>query len=185
MLSVSVSARSVASYFTLESPLGELVALADTAGSLTGLYFLDGYTTPVISAEAVYDEDVFKRLHDQLDAYFAGESKRFDVPIVLGGTPFQRSVWQAVRAIPYATTRSYGEIAKELGNPRAARAVGYANACNPLCLVVPCHRVIGACGELTGYAGGLDRKRSLLRHEAVFVKQHTNSRADQELYATS
>jgi methylated-DNA-[protein]-cysteine S-methyltransferase len=182
---VPVTARSAATYFTLESPLGDLVAFANTAGGLTGLYFLDGYTTPVIPAGAAYSQEAFEELHDQLAGYFAGETERFDVPIVLDGSPFQRSVWQAVRAIPYGATYSYGQIAKELGNPRAARAVGAANAHNPVSLVVPCHRLLGACGELTGYAGGLDRKRSLLRHEATFVKQHTNSRADQEQYAAS
>jgi methylated-DNA-[protein]-cysteine S-methyltransferase len=98
----------------------------------------------------------------QLDAYFAGELEGFDLPLNPAGTPFQRSVWDAVAAIPYGTTASYSEIAAAVGRPSACRAVGAANGRNPLAIVVPCHRVVGAAGGLTGYGGGLERKRALL-----------------------
>ncbi len=98
----------------------------------------------------------------QLRAYFAGELERFDLPLAPHGTPFQRGVWDAVSAIPYGSTASYSEIAAAVGRPRACRAVGAANGRNPLAIVVPCHRVVGAAGALTGYGGGLERKRALL-----------------------
>ena len=97
----------------------------------------------------------------QLDEYFAGERTTFDVPLDPEGTDFQQAVWQVLRAIPYGETISYGEQARRLGDPRKARAVGAANGRNPISIIVPCHRVIGASGDLTGYAGGLDVKRSL------------------------
>jgi methylated-DNA-[protein]-cysteine S-methyltransferase len=157
-------------YTTIRTPLGELLAFADRPGHLTGVYFADGQRTPTIPPKAVYDETAFDEFRDRLDSYFAGEPVSFDLPVALVGHPFQRRIWEAVRAIPYGTTCSYREIASKLGHPRAARAVGYANARNPLCLVVPCHRVIGTSGELTGYAGGLDRKQTLLRHEAAHAR---------------
>jgi methylated-DNA-[protein]-cysteine S-methyltransferase len=104
---------------------------------------------------------------DQLRAYFAGELREFDLPLAPRGTPFQREVWAAVAAVPYGRTATYSEIAAAVGRPSACRAVGAANGRNPLPVIVPCHRVIGAAGALTGYGGGLDRKRSLLDLEAV------------------
>lgn len=107
------------------------------------------------------------RLASALEGYFSGDFAALDaLPIATGGTPFQRAVWQALRAIPARTTLSYGELAARLGRPSAARAVGLANGKNPIAIVVPCHRVIGADGSLTGYAGGTERKRWLLDHEA-------------------
>jgi methylated-DNA-[protein]-cysteine S-methyltransferase len=108
-------------------------------------------------------DEQFAALREQLDAYFAGELIRFDLPLHARGTPFEQRVWDALVTIPYGETVSYGELAGELGS--AARAVGRANARNPLAIVVPCHRVIGANGKLTGYAGGLDVKRALLELE--------------------
>ncbi|WP_055601108.1 methylated-DNA--[protein]-cysteine S-methyltransferase [Streptomyces aureus] len=102
----------------------------------------------------------------QLDAYFAGELTEFDLPLNLIGTPFQLRVWEGLRRIPYGETRTYGELAGELGNPGASRAVGLANGKNPVSIIVPCHRVIGAGGGLTGYGGGLDRKQRLLAFES-------------------
>lgn len=99
------------------------------------------------------------------DPYFDGELTTFDVPLAAVGTPFQRSVWAALRRIPYAETRSYGQLAQAIGRPEAARAVGAANGANPLGIIVPCHRVVGADGSLTGYGGGLERKRFLLEFE--------------------
>jgi methylated-DNA-[protein]-cysteine S-methyltransferase len=102
----------------------------------------------------------------QLDQYFAGERTEFDLELDMRGTQFQKDVWNALRTIPYGETRSYGEIAKQIGRPDRARAVGAANGSNPVSIIVPCHRVIGADGSLTGYGGGLDRKRFLLDHES-------------------
>ncbi|MFB7605142.1 methylated-DNA--[protein]-cysteine S-methyltransferase [Streptomyces gardneri] len=102
----------------------------------------------------------------QLDAYFAGELTEFDLPLHLVGTPFQLRVWEELCRIPYGETRTYGELAEALGNPTASRAVGLANGKNPVSIVVPCHRVVGAGGSLTGYGGGLDRKQRLLALEA-------------------
>ncbi len=102
----------------------------------------------------------------QLDDYFAGTRLAFDLPIAAGGTAFQRDVWAALEAIPFGCAISYGELARRIGRPKAMRAVGLANGRNPVCIVVPCHRVIGADGSLTGYGGGLDRKVLLLEHEA-------------------
>lgn len=105
---------------------------------------------------------------EQLDAYFRGERKQFDLPLDALGTPFQKSVWQGLIKIPYGVTASYGDIAKMLGKPTASRAVGGANGKNPIWIIVPCHRVIGANGTLTGYAGGIKRKKWLLDHEQKF-----------------
>jgi methylated-DNA-[protein]-cysteine S-methyltransferase len=112
---------------------------------------------------------VLKPVVDQLEAYFCGSLTEFDLPLDPVGTDFQQLVWKALLKIPYGETRSYGEIAKAIRQPRAARAVGLANNQNPLAIVVPCHRVIGANGSLTGYGGGMQRKRWLLQHEARFV----------------
>ncbi|MFB6627482.1 methylated-DNA--[protein]-cysteine S-methyltransferase [Streptomyces sp. NPDC056374] len=102
----------------------------------------------------------------QLDAYFAGELTEFELPLNLIGTPFQLRVWEGLLRIPYGETRTYGELAEELGNPGASRAVGLANGKNPVSIIVPCHRVVGASGSLTGYGGGLDRKQRLLAFES-------------------
>lgn len=111
-----------------------------------------------------------KEAAQQLDAYWSGDLFDFDLPLAPGGTPFQNKVWAALRTIPYGKTASYGDIARKIGSPTASRAVGAANGRNPIAIVVPCHRVIGANGTLTGYAGGLDMKRALLAHETRFVR---------------
>ncbi len=103
----------------------------------------------------------------QLDEYFAGDRREFDLPLVPLGSEFQRRVWDGLLEIPYGETISYGELAREIGRPAAARAVGMANGQNPISIVIPCHRVIGADGALTGYAGGVERKRLLLEHESA------------------
>jgi methylated-DNA-[protein]-cysteine S-methyltransferase len=105
-------------------------------------------------------------LRGALEAYFSGRAVDFDIPLAPAGTPFQQAVWQALRGIPYGATASYAEIARRIGRPRAVRAVGLANARNPIAIIVPCHRVIGADGTLTGYAGGLERKQALLELES-------------------
>jgi methylated-DNA-[protein]-cysteine S-methyltransferase len=153
------------SYTVLESPVGELLASADAAGRITGLHF-DGHRTPTPDPRWVRDEQALAPLRRQLEEYFAGERREFELELAPNGTPFQLSVWRALRAIPYGETASYGEVADAVGQPGAARAVGGANNRNPIAIVVPCHRVIGASGSLTGYGGGLPRKQQLLALES-------------------
>jgi methylated-DNA-[protein]-cysteine S-methyltransferase len=142
---------------TIDSPVGPLVLTSDGA-ALTGVLF-DADVDPAWSTERCA---VLDRAAAQLGEYFAGERTEFDLPLEPAGTPFQRSTWLALREIPYAETINYGQLALRVGNPKASRAVGLANGRNPISIVVPCHRVIGADGSLTGYGGGLDRKRLLL-----------------------
>jgi len=150
-------------YRTIDSPIGPLT-LAGSGSALTNLRMVDQTYEPS-HADWSLDAAAFGAAVEQLDAYFAGELVDFDMEIDLRGTEFQRRVWQALLTIPYGETRSYGEIAEQIGAPGAARAVGLANGHNPIAIVVPCHRVIGASGSLTGYGGGLDRKRTLLELE--------------------
>src|SRR5262249_46745434 len=117
------------------------------------------------------DDAVFAGPRTQLTEYFGGGRAEFELPLLPEGTPFQRKVWNALCEIPYGETISYGELARRIGQPTAARAVGLANGSNPLPIVVPCHRVIGADGSLTGFGGGIERKRWLLAHEAKFVRR--------------
>ena len=150
------------------SPLGPLL-LARTAHGLAGAWF-EGqrHHPPTLAAPHVADDPLLTRAAEQLHAYFDGTARAFDVPLDLQGTPFQRAVWDALLAIGPGATRTYGDIARSLGQPAAVRAVGAAVGRNPLSIVVPCHRVIGSDGSLTGYAGGLERKLALLRLEAAW-----------------
>ncbi len=144
---------------TLTTPIGELLLVSD-GESLTALRFDDarrGSPTPGAVPDAVLE-----RTAAQLGEYFAGERTSFDIPLRAAGTPFEQRVWDELRAIPYGETTSYGEIAVRVGEPGAARAVGRANGRNPIPVIVPCHRVIGADGSLTGFGGGLECKRALL-----------------------
>ena len=152
-------------YTTIDSPVGELLACADAAGRITGLHFHDGHRLPARDSSWVHDEDALAPLRRQLEEYFAGERREFELDLAPSGSPFQLSVWRELRAIPYGETASYGEIAAAVGQPGAARAVGGANNRNPIAIVIPCHRVIGANGTLTGYGGGLPRKQRLLALE--------------------
>ena len=153
----------------IATPLGKLL-LARTARGLAGVWFEGQKHHPAtLTALRRPDDELLRRAADQLHAYFAGERDRFDLPLDLHGTPFQRAVWNALLAIPAGSTRSYGEIAKALGSAAAVRAVGGAVGRNPVSIVVPCHRVIGGDGSLTGYAGGVDRKRALLTLEHAAV----------------
>jgi len=145
---------------TIDSPIGPLT-LAGRGSALTNLRMVDQTYEPSHAGWSP-DPGAFADAVAQLDAYFAGELVDFDIEIELRGTEFQQRVWEALLTIPYGQTRSYGEIAQQIGAPGAARAVGLANGHNPIAIVVPCHRVIGASGSLTGYGGGLDRKRNLL-----------------------
>jgi len=146
-------------YCTLTTPIGELLLTADDDGALTAVH-LPGRHGDTDGWER--DDELLADARRQLTEYFAGERTTFDLPLRPAGAPFQLRVWDALLRIPYGETASYGEIARELGHPTAARAVGAANGRNPLAIVVPCHRVIGSNGSLTGYAGGLECKRALL-----------------------
>ncbi|MFI9610142.1 methylated-DNA--[protein]-cysteine S-methyltransferase [Streptomyces sp. NPDC052023] len=148
----------------IDSPYGLLTLVADD-GILSGLYMTDQRHRPAEETFGGRDDRPFGAAVDQLTAYFDGELRDFTVELRLNGTPFQRTVWDQLRRIPYGETRSYGELAEALGNPFASRAVGLANGRNPIGIIVPCHRVIGAGGGLTGYGGGLERKRRLLDFE--------------------
>ncbi|MER5945633.1 methylated-DNA--[protein]-cysteine S-methyltransferase [Streptomyces sp. NPDC001904] len=148
----------------VDSPYGPLTLVA-ADGTLCGLYMTDQRHRPAEETFGVRDERPFGAVIDQLNAYFQSELTTFDLPLALAGTPFQRSVWAELQRIPYGETRTYGELATALGKPNASRAVGLANGKNPVGVIVPCHRVIGANGDLTGYGGGLDRKRRLLDFE--------------------
>jgi methylated-DNA-[protein]-cysteine S-methyltransferase len=166
-------------YDTMPSPVGELLLTAEDDG-LTGVYFQprDGGHCPEAGWRSAEKRDevasaVLAATRAQLEAYFAGELTTFDLPLVPRGTPFQRRVWTALCGIGYGEAISYAELARRIGNPSAVRAVGGANGRNPLPIVVPCHRVIGADGSLTGFGGGVERKRWLLAHEGAIPVEHT------------
>jgi methylated-DNA-[protein]-cysteine S-methyltransferase len=148
---------------TIDSPIGPL-ALAGQGRVLSHLRMLNQTYEPNRS-DWVLNDRAFSDVVDQLEAYFAGERSDFDLELDLVGSQFQRRVWQALLTIPYGETRSYGQIAEQIGASGSARAVGLANGHNPIAIIVPCHRVIGASGSLTGYGGGLNRKRWLLDME--------------------
>ncbi|MFF5183292.1 methylated-DNA--[protein]-cysteine S-methyltransferase [Streptomyces sp. NPDC000345] len=149
----------------IDSPYGPLTLVADD-GLLSGLYMTGQRHRPPEESFGPRDDVSFGEPEEQLKAYFAGELKEFTLRLRLRGTDFQRAVWDQLRRIPYGETRSYGELAEALGNPGASRAVGLANGKNPIGIIVPCHRVVGADGGLTGYGGGLDRKQRLLAFES-------------------
>jgi len=153
-------------YFSkMDSPIGELLLVGDGT-SLTQLLMLNQkYYGSETQQDWQRDDVIFRAARDQLKAYFAGELRTFNLPLAPTGTAFQRKVWQALRDIPYGQTESYGALAKRIDSPKASRAVGMANGHNPISIIVPCHRVIGANGNLTGYGGGIERKRWLLEHE--------------------
>ncbi|MEV7438617.1 methylated-DNA--[protein]-cysteine S-methyltransferase [Streptomyces griseoviridis] len=150
---------------TMDSPYGALTLVADD-GVLCGVYMTEQRHRPPEESFGPRDDTPFGETREQLGAYFAGELKEFTVQLSLHGTPFQRTVWEQLLAIPYGETRSYGQLADALGNPLASRAVGLANGRNPVSIIVPCHRVVGAGGGLTGYGGGLSRKQRLLDFES-------------------
>jgi methylated-DNA-[protein]-cysteine S-methyltransferase len=150
----------------IDSPYGPLTLVADEDGALCGLYMVDQRHRPPEANFGTPDDTPFAEATAQLQAYFAGELKEFTIQLRLHGTPFQQAVWDQLRRIPYGETRSYGDLADALGNPGASRAVGLANGKNPIGIIVPCHRVVGANGSLTGYGGGLDRKQRLLDFES-------------------
>lgn len=158
-------------YYTLmESPLDQLLLVSD-GEALTGLFMALHKHGPDVRPEWRREDELplFAKVVDQLRAYFAGKLLAFDLPLKATGTPFQQTVWEELRRIPYGETISYGELAKRIGSPGSSRAVGLANGRNPISIVVPCHRVIGASGKLTGYGGGVERKAALLDFERDVV----------------
>jgi methylated-DNA-[protein]-cysteine S-methyltransferase len=157
-----------ARYFSrMDSPIGPVLFLGDEDG-LVALHLEKKRYGPEQPAEASRNDDVFAAAREQMAAYFKGDLKEFDVPLAADGTPFQKTVWRALMDIPFGETESYGALAKRIGHDGAARAVGLANGHNPIAIVVPCHRVIGSNGSLTGYGGGIERKKWLLEHERRF-----------------
>jgi methylated-DNA-[protein]-cysteine S-methyltransferase len=153
-------------YLFVESPIGPLL-LTSNGTSLTRLYINAHKNADTIQSSWLNDstDSVLAEAKRQLDAYFAGDLKEFDLPLAPAGTGFQQRVWKELLAIGYGETQSYGEVARRLGEPHSSRAVGLANGSNPISIVIPCHRVIGANGKLTGYGGGLPRKAALLDFE--------------------
>jgi methylated-DNA-[protein]-cysteine S-methyltransferase len=159
-----MSSRSPTVYGFMSTPIGKAL-LVGSGRALTGLYMAGHAHTPAVPESWLPDRGQLDHVRRQLDEYFTGARIGFDVITHPAGTPFQRAVWSILEAIPYGTTITYGEIAGRLGRPSAARAVGAANGQNPISIVIPCHRVIGSSGGLTGYGWGLERKAWLLRHE--------------------
>jgi methylated-DNA-[protein]-cysteine S-methyltransferase len=153
-------------YKTMESPVGKLKLVASNEGLVAVLWQNDRPSRMRVG-ELVEDDEhpILLKAERQLGEYFAGKRKEFEVPLDMRGTSFQKNVWEALLAIPFGETRSYGQLAKQLGNPNATRAVGAANGRNPLSIIVPCHRVIGSTGKLTGFGGGLETKAHLLNLE--------------------
>lgn len=145
----------------IASPLGGLTVIAED-GALTGLYFEEHRRGPRPEEYGTHGEQGFDEVRRQLGEYFAGGRTRFELPLAPAGGDFEQQVWKLLAEIPFGETRSYGDLARRLGDVSLAQAVGAANGRNPLSVIVPCHRVVGADGGLTGYAGGLDRKRFLL-----------------------
>jgi methylated-DNA-[protein]-cysteine S-methyltransferase len=155
-------------YTRTPSPIGELLLVGD-GDALHGLHMQEGRTAVAVDPAWRRADEPFADVRRQLSEYFDGERLEFDVPLAMAGTSFQRRVWDELRGIPYGHTMSYGEVARRLGRPSASRAVGLANGRNPVAVIVPCHRVIGSDGSLTGYGGGLERKRLLLDLEAARI----------------
>lgn len=151
-------------FSVMKSPIGPLT-LTSNGKALTGVYFEGRQGTAALDSNWERNDSRLRAATEQLERYFAGELSVFQLPLAPQGTPFQRRVWDALVQIPFATTLSYGELASRVGVPGAARAVGQANGSNPLAVIVPCHRVIGSDGRLTGYGGGEGRKRWLLNFE--------------------
>lgn len=172
----------VASWYGLfRSPIGELVLVSD-GEALTGLNLPSAEGSAVLPSDSGSrrDEAAVREAIEQLEAYFSGDRTEFDLTLRPAGTPFQRSAWEAMLSIPFGETISYAEQARRMGRPGAARAVGAANGRNPIAIVIPCHRVIGSGGTLTGYGGGLPMKQWLLDHESTVVLDPTTELAGKE-----
>jgi methylated-DNA-[protein]-cysteine S-methyltransferase len=155
-------------YCYVDSPIGQLLLTSD-GESLTGLYMGTPSKSPPLDSDWAEKPNAapLSEVARQLEQYFAGKRKVFDLPLKMEGTEFQKRVWRQLTKIPFGETWSYGQLAKRLDNPNASRAVGLANGRNPIAVIVPCHRVIGADGSLTGFGGGIPRKQWLLSHEGI------------------
>lgn len=168
----------LAVYYTyLPSPIGELLAIGE-GSLLSGLYMQGHKGLPAPNAKWQRAGEPFDAVRQQLDEYFAGRRQVFDLPLRLNGTAFQQRVWRELARIPFGTTMTYAQLAFRIERPSAARAVGHANSRNPISIIVPCHRVIGSDGVLTGYAGGLEKKRWLLELERRFSAAQFDSAPD-------
>lgn len=168
-------------YFSrVPSPIGALLLLSDGV-AITGIYMESHKHGPDFDPAWIESEAPFAAARRQLDEYFAGEREQFDVPIAPRGTAFQEAVWRALVKIPYGTTMTYLELARSIGRPAAVRAVGAANGRNPISIIVPCHRVVGADGSLVGYAGGIERKLRLLDLERASAARAIKSRGPSRL----
>jgi methylated-DNA-[protein]-cysteine S-methyltransferase len=161
---------SVVTYSRCASPVGHWLLVSD-GEALTGVYPESHRAVPEITTAWRRDDAFFAGVRDQFTAYFSGRLTEFTVKLAPKGTPFQQRIWAALREIPLGTTTHYGALAAHIGSPSASRAVGAANAKNPIALIVPCHRVIGSAGALTGYAGGVELKQWLLEHEATTARR--------------
>ena len=172
------SITSAEAVMIIDSPVGQLV-LAATATGLTHVLFVDGTepweSRPAERAGSGAAGAILTATERELAEYFAGRLQQFDLPLALAGTDFQLQVWQGLKAIPYGTTLSYGELAHRIGRPSAVRAVGAANGANPIPIIVPCHRVIGSDGSLTGFGGGMKNKRHLLTLEGVRLAENRSA----------
>jgi len=164
-------------YTYLESPIQPLLLTSDRQ-SLTGLFMVESRYPPVMDSgwQCGDDAEPFAEAKRQLQAYFDGQLTAFDLPLAMRGTNFQRRVWQELMQIPYGTTISYGEMARRVGTPNGARAVGAANGRNPISIIVPCHRLVGSTGKLVDYGGGLEHKEWLLAHEAKYRPDQSHAR---------
>lgn len=165
-------------YYTYwDSPIQPLLLTSDGA-ALTGLFMVAHKHGPEAEANWVQSDEAapFAEAKRQLAAYFAGQLTAFDLPLAPVGTAFQQRVWDELRRVPHGQTVSYGELARRIGSPNACRAVGMANGRNPLCIIVPCHRVVGADGKIIGYAGGMPRKEALLALEGVSIRMSGRGR---------
>lgn len=151
---------------TVSTPVGPVMSVRRGA-ALTGIYFVGHSPAPAPARLGLAADDGFDRIRTELDEYFAGTRRSFDIEVAADGTAFQQSVWAALRTIPYGETWTYSDLARAIGKPSSVRAVAAANARNPVSIVIPCHRVVGMGGSLTGYAGGIARKRTLLDLESA------------------
>ncbi|MGB2620931.1 MAG: methylated-DNA--[protein]-cysteine S-methyltransferase [Candidatus Acidiferrum sp.] len=151
-------------YFTMKSPVGPLLLVGDERG-LRQVHFANGRRPKSPARDWTEDKAPFREAMRQLETYFEGKLREFDLPLALEGTEFQKLVWSNLQKIPYGETVSYGQLARRIGSPEAARAVGLANGSNPIPIIIPCHRVIGSNGNLTGFGGGLPVKKKLLELE--------------------
>lgn len=165
-------------FTTIGSPIGELLLTGD-GEALTGVYMQSQKYARDVRSDWRRDDTLFRAAAEQLAAYFDGTLREFDLPLAARGTEFQHRVWRALVDVPFGGTESYGSLARRIGAPKSSRAVGLANGHNPISIIVPCHRIIGTNGSLTGYGGGIERKRWLLAHEAQCAASHDSYRNPQ------